>query len=122
MPSSGGRYDGLFAGAILQSPFLPTHPLVDELEWQFDNFARAVGCDASSDQMTCLRSKDTATLQAANAISPCPGRQERPRFYWTPTIDRALIHDYPYRMFEEGRFIQVPVMIGGNYSILISCS
>jgi len=110
----GGREEGLFVGAILESPFLPTHPPVAELEWQFDNFVRAVGCAASENQIVCLRSKDTATLQAANVANPYLGRDDTPRFHWTPTMDGDFISDYPYRLFERGKFMKVPVMVGGK--------
>jgi acetylcholinesterase len=117
MRNSGRHDDSLFNGAILESPFLPIHPPVSELEWQFDNYVHAAGCTDSIDHMEhmeCLWSKDTETLQIANRASPYPGRGASPRFYWTPIIDGDFIQDYPYRMFEIGRFIKLPVVIGGT--------
>jgi acetylcholinesterase len=112
----GGRDDGLFVGAISESLFFPAQPYVAELEWQFDRIVRHVGCDtyASGDVMSCLRSKDMATLQALNIAEAFPGRTAPPNplFYWTPCVDDDFIEDLPYLMFETGRFIKVPVMFG----------
>lgn len=102
-------------GGILESPFFPTQPKVADLEWQFGRFVNAAGCAGSLDELKCLRSKDTATLQAADVASPYPGRTIAPQFYWTPTTDGDLIQDYPSTMFEDGRFVNVPLMIGGMY-------
>ena len=55
-------------GAILESPFFPTQPKVADLEWQFGRFVNAAGCAGSLDELKCLRSKDTATLQAAGVV------------------------------------------------------
>lgn len=118
---SGGRDDNLFVGAILESPFFPTHPPVSELEWQFQDFVKATGCADSEDTMSALRSKPTAILQAANFPTPYPGRVTSPLFAWTPTIDGNLIQNYPYRMFEQGKFVKVPVLIGSVYLFKLPC-
>ncbi|KAG4433022.1 hypothetical protein IFR05_011505 [Cadophora sp. M221] len=112
LTANGGRDGGLMRGAILESPFFPTQPKVSDLEWQFDRFVNATGCAGSTDQLACLRSKDTATLQAANVPSPYPGRTVAATFPWTPTIDGDFIQDLPYKLFREGKFVKVPLMIG----------
>ena len=112
----GGRNDSLFAGGMAESVFFPQQPYLADLEWQFDRVAEVVGCSNETDQMSCLRGKDTATLQAANAASGFPGRVESasPLFYWTPCIDGDLIEDIPYSMFERGDFIKVPILFGND--------
>lgn len=117
---SGGRNDGLFAGAIGESVFFPTQPQVSELEWQFERFVNETNCAGSADELQCLRSQDTAVLQAANVASPYPGRASSPLFYWTPTIDGDFIQDYPYTLLEEGKFIRVPIIFGGSYTVISS--
>ncbi|KAM3074081.1 hypothetical protein ACMFMF_006105 [Clarireedia jacksonii] len=119
MTAYGGRDDGLFIGAMGESPFFPTQPRVSELEWQFDRYLNATGCSytygASADEaMGCLRSQSTATLQAANVASPYPGQAASPLFYFTPTIDGDFIRDYPYNLFDQGRFVDIPVMFGDD--------
>ncbi|KAF8250375.1 Esta [Wilcoxina mikolae CBS 423.85] len=108
----GGRNDGLFHGGIGTSIFFPIQPKVKDLEWQFDRFSIAAGCGNETDQLRCLRSKDTATLQAANQGSPYPGRSIRPLWYFTPTVDGDFLQDYPYRQFAQEKFIKVPTIWG----------
>ncbi|KAL2257623.1 hypothetical protein VTK26DRAFT_9383 [Humicola hyalothermophila] len=112
----GGRNDGLFVGAIAESVFLPAQPFVSELEYQFDRVISQTNCAtmAPDQQMACLRSKDVALLQTANHAQPFPGRSEPPvpLFYWTPCVDGDLLRDLPYRLFESGRFIRVPMLFG----------
>lgn len=66
--------------------------------------------------MKCLRGKDARELQAANFPSPFPGRTDvpLPLFYWTPCIDGQLLQDRPYKMFEDGKFIDVPIIFGND--------
>ena len=116
---SGGRYDDLFVGGIGESVFFPTQPLVSELEWQFERYVNDTGCGSSVDELACLRSKDTVTLQAANKPSPYPGQRGSPRFYWTPTIDGDFVQDYPYRLFEKGKFVKVPIIFGGMFHSIV---
>ncbi|KAI4861710.1 alpha/beta-hydrolase [Hypoxylon rubiginosum] len=113
--SSENENEKLFVGAVGESVFFPAQPFVADLEWQFDRALTATGCD-NDDPMACLRSKDTATLQAANVPSAFPGRPALPLplFYWTPCIDGDLLRDLPYLLFERGEFIDVPVIMGAT--------
>ncbi|KAI1482678.1 alpha/beta-hydrolase [Daldinia eschscholtzii] len=115
--SNGGRGENLFVGAIGESPFFPAQPTVADLEWQFDLVLSQTGCVDSPDPMSCLRSKDTATLQqSANIPSPFPGRPGPPTplplFFWTPCIDGSFLPDSPSVLFSKGYFIDVPVLMG----------
>lgn len=100
-----------------QSLFFPAQPYVRELEYQFERVVRQAGCDNDNDdQMACLRGKDTAVLQGANVAQPFPGRDDPPMplFYWAPCVDGEILTDVPYRLFEKGEFIRVPMVVGTN--------
>jgi len=43
---------------------------------------------------------------------PYPGRTQNSLFPFTPTIDGEFLIDFPYRLFEEGRFVKVPSIFG----------
>ena len=107
-----GAPTNLFAGGFGVSPFFPTQMRVSELEWQFDLFVSRAGCNGTSNPLQCLRGQSTTTLQTANVRMPYPGRTGDSLFPFTPAIDGNLIADFPYRMFEEGRFVKVPVIFG----------
>ncbi|CAH0046609.1 unnamed protein product [Clonostachys solani] len=108
----------LFAGAIMESTFMPTQPLASELEWQYDRFIKDVGCTegAAELQMQCWREKTTEELQKGNVATPFPGgpSQPLPVWPWTPCIDGDLIPDKPLDMYKRGEFIKVPMIIGNN--------
>ncbi|KAK3298999.1 Alpha/Beta hydrolase protein [Chaetomium fimeti] len=116
MVAYGGRNDNLFVGAMSQANFFPAQPFVEELEYQFDRVVSQTGCDKldPSQQIGCLRGKDVAVLQAANHAQAFPGRPgpPMPLFYWTPCVDGDFLRDLPYRLFERGQFINVPVVFG----------
>ncbi|OJJ50739.1 hypothetical protein ASPZODRAFT_55150 [Penicilliopsis zonata CBS 506.65] len=123
----GGRDDGLFVGAVAQSPFWPTQRTVAEMQFQYDRFVNDTGCaigekvkeDDDKKTLECLRGLDIATIQAANVPSPFPGARSTtssplPTWYFLPVIDGDLIPDDLYRLFDTGRFLSVPLMVGSD--------
>lgn len=110
----GGRNDHLFTGAIPESTFWPTQRTVQEMEFQFDRFVNETGCSGQQDPLSCLRSKDVATLQAANQLHPFPGRTGNPLWYFLPVIDGDLIPESMYKLYEQGRFVHVPLLVGDD--------
>ncbi|KAI1390218.1 alpha/beta-hydrolase [Hypoxylon trugodes] len=107
----------LFVGAVGESVFLPAHPRVADLEWQYDRVLSSTSCNSSTaeDSLSCLRSLSTETLQnTANIPSPFPNRAGLPLFYWTPTIDGTLLTDSPTTLFSRGAFTPVPMIMGST--------
>jgi len=117
MTAYGGAETKLFRGVFGISPFFPSHRQVSELEWQFDLFVSRAGCESARDPLECLRSKSSAALQDANLDMPFPTRTNNALFPYPPTIDGDFLQDYPYRMFEEGKFIKVPTVLGCVYRV-----
>ena len=112
----GGRDDKLFVGGIAESPFLPTHRTVSESEFQFNRFAKTLGCSDTHDPLACLRSLDTAKLQSADVVSPFPGGPNgvEPSWYFLPVVDGTFSPDYLYRLLEEGRVTKLPLIVGDD--------
>ncbi|KAK7908819.1 Alpha/Beta hydrolase protein [Apiospora marii] len=108
MFAHGGRDDGLFRAAILESGG-PTGAQVQPLSWYagaVENLTRAVGCwDSSStkDQLACLRSVDQDSLFAAH-----------PSVVWNPLLEGDFLTGYPSQLMREGRFVKVPIIAGAN--------
>ncbi|KAM5372988.1 hypothetical protein ACJZ2D_007199 [Fusarium nematophilum] len=119
----GGKDEGLFAAAIAESPFVPGQPKVDDLEYQFDRVVNGTGCLGSYDKMACLRGKSSAELQAQNIKAPFVGRTYRAYFYWAPCTDGDMFPDYPSNLYDNGDFVQVPILFGActnegsNYAV-----
>ncbi|GJJ13863.1 hypothetical protein Clacol_008120 [Clathrus columnatus] len=110
----GGAPTNLFHGAFGVSPFFPSQFRVSELEWQFNLFASRAGCGTSPDPLECLRSQNSTTLQLANAGMAFPGRTNDALFPFIPAIDGDILVDFPYRLFEENRFVKVPTVFGDD--------
>lgn len=110
----GGRNTDLFIGAVAESPFWPTQRTVAQMEFQYDRFVKDVSCDNSKDPLACLRSVDVQTIQKFNVDKPFPGSSSTPAplWYFLPVVDGDLIQSHLYNTFTEGRFAQVPLMVG----------
>lgn len=108
----GGRDDGLFHATIAESQSFAPMLTIDESQFAYDNLVSRTGCSTAMDTLACLRGLDIATLQRENIATPLPGAQEPPLFFYGPMVDGDLVPDYTYRMFEEGRFLEVPVIFG----------
>lgn len=85
---------------------------VSEAQYQYDALIERIGCQKSSDTLSCLRSTDIATLQNANINIPYSGHDIPPLYMYAPIIDGDLIVDYTHRMFEEGKYVRVPTVFG----------
>ena len=113
-----GEDKGLFVGAVPQSPFWPTQRNLSELEFQYDRFVSDTGCSNATNALSCLRSADLATIQAANVAQPFAEGSDNPLplWYWLPvtTGPGTLVPDNLYDSFEAGKFIKVPILIGDD--------
>ncbi|ORY61476.1 Alpha/Beta hydrolase protein [Pseudomassariella vexata] len=112
----GGRDDHLFIGAAPQSIFWPTQRTVREMEFQFDRFVNDTACSGEQDPISCLRSASLSIIMAASAVSPFPGASNTPLplWYWLPVVDGGLIPDLMYKLFQEGKFVKVPILVANT--------
>ncbi|KAJ9425033.1 Alpha/Beta hydrolase protein [Fusarium oxysporum] len=109
----GGKDEGLFAGAIAESTFMPGIPNPDDLQYQFDRVVNATDCADADDTLKCLRG--IKLLSTA--------RTYRSYFYWAPTTDGDMFPDLPSKLYEKGEFVKVPLLSGSctnegsNYAV-----
>ncbi|KAH2981805.1 hypothetical protein KXV25_002583 [Aspergillus fumigatus] len=105
----GGRNDGLFVGAIPESPWWAPQVTISESEILYNRLLQAVGCST----LACLRAVDASAIQKANLNAPDQGLISYPAGlgkFW-PVIDGDLVRDRLYASFEKGKFIRVPLMV-----------
>lgn len=110
----GGQDHKLFVGGAAESVSFSTTLTVDENQYLYDGFAVRAGC-AVTNSLSCLRSKTTAELQAANNNAQSfPGGANPPLYAWGPVIDGEFLRELPYVAFQKGKFVRVPIMMGDD--------
>lgn len=109
-----GQLGHLFHAAAAESQSFGTVLTVEESQFAYDNLSIRTDCADSHDSLACLRSLDVATLQRENFNIPYPGAKIPPLFMYGPTIDGELVPDYTDRLFQQGRFLKVPVIFGDD--------
>ncbi len=103
--SYGGRDDGLFQSAIMESGG-PIGTALEPLAYYaspVENFTRTVGCYTSSNQLQCLRELSSAQLFAAQTSQT-----------WNPLVDGDFLTAYPSTLMASSNFIHIPLITGAN--------
>ena len=108
----GGRDTDLFHAVIAESQSFPPIFTVSEAQFQYDALAERTGCSDATDSLQCLRDLDISDLQNNNIAIPFPGRNNTPNFLYNAILDGDLIPDYPYVLFQQGKFVKVPSVFG----------
>ncbi|RLN91093.1 hypothetical protein BBJ28_00023527 [Nothophytophthora sp. Chile5] len=110
----GGRDDGLFRGAIMQSgspvKYIPT-AYTNASTWDvyYNNITAAANCSSSSDTLNCLRQVPVAALSAILNSSVASAAS------WGPVVDGDYIQDTGPALLSQGKFVHVPIMHGANH-------
>lgn len=105
MFSYGGREDGLFRGAILESGGI-TGAQVHDLPYYavpYENLTRTAGCWTSPNQLSCLRSLPQADLYKAQQS-----------LTWNPLVDGTFLTGYPSQLIRDSQYQKIPLLIGAN--------
>ncbi|OCT52861.1 putative triacylglycerol lipase [Cladophialophora carrionii] len=110
----GGRDDRLFVAAAAESVSFATILNISESQYQYDNLVKLVGCAEEDNTLSCLRSKSATELQTFNRNIPYPGARNPPLYMWNPVVDGDMIRNYTRTSFNNGDFIQVPVIFGDD--------
>ncbi|OIW26744.1 alpha/beta-hydrolase [Coniochaeta ligniaria NRRL 30616] len=105
----------LFKGAIASSPYLvPQYTYNDTVPTRrYYNFASAAGCPSSGEVLSCLRSKNTSTLQAANyQVGQLAASG---MWYFLPVTDGAYIASLPSNQLLSSNPVNgLRLLVGNN--------
>lgn len=92
-------------------------PTAAESQLGMNAFTKALGCDAATDPLACLRGK-SATDIMANAQQPDPSSGSTTAAPWTfaPVVDGpgGFLPDQARTLFDEGKIAKVPYILGSN--------
>lgn len=116
----GGRDDGLFRGAAMESgnpvPYQSLNgsefyqPIYDNITANVPDATVAGGnatCADAVDSLACLRAARYADLNAAFNTS-------RVADAWFPVVDGDFVTEYPSRLLARDAFVHVPIISGAN--------
>ncbi|KAK1857124.1 carboxylesterase family protein [Colletotrichum chrysophilum] len=112
----GGRDDGLFRGAIMQSggmaekwPYNVKDP-VAYTEDLYRNITETTGCADKTSPLECLRSLPVESLSAALNVSNTPVFSGTGLGPWLTQVDGDFLQDGPTASLDKGHFVRVPIM------------
>ncbi|CAG9956589.1 unnamed protein product [Clonostachys rosea f. rosea IK726] len=108
----GGR--PLFRGAIMHSGSIQTREPVDGPSAQkvFDTVVAAANCSSETDKLECLRNADYDTFWQASMSVPSFLSNSSIALSYTPRQDGKILTDSTDVLAKQGRFAQVPMIIG----------
>lgn len=116
----GGRDDHLFRAAISESGAPSTYDRYQTpADWQpyYDAIVEAAGCSSAADSLRCLRGVPVNTLYGifnnasivpVHTLSGLAGPQ------FVQVIDGDFIQESATVQLQQGKFVKVPYLIGGN--------
>ncbi|KAI8235720.1 hypothetical protein K4K54_005429 [Colletotrichum sp. SAR 10_86] len=112
----GGRDDGLFRGAIMQSggmaekwPYNVKDP-VAYTEDLYRNITETTGCADKTSPLECLRNLPVESLSAALNVSNTPVFSGTGLGPWLTQVDGDFLQDGPTASLDKGHFVRVPIM------------
>lgn len=107
----GGRDDGLFRGAIMESGGSITAGPMNTTSYQgmYDEIVSKTGCGGVEDTLRCLRG---VPFEELNSVFN--GTGGNPAYGFSPVIDDDFITDYGSVSLDKGAFVKVPIIAGTN--------
>ncbi|KAK1625753.1 Alpha/Beta hydrolase protein [Colletotrichum phormii] len=112
----GGRDDGLFHGAIMQSggmaekwPYNVKDPAA-YTEDLYRNLTETTSCSDAVSPLECLRTLPVEAISAALNVSITPVFSGTGLGPWLTQVDGDFLQDGPTASLEKGHFVRVPIM------------
>jgi carboxylesterase type B len=107
----GGRDDGLFRAAIMQSGGSVMASPMNTTAYQgtYDEIVGKVACRAAEDTLQCLRDVPFETLNAL-----FNGTDGSPAYRFSPAVDHDLIRERGSNQLGKHEFVKVPIIAGTN--------
>jgi carboxylesterase type B len=108
----GGRDDGLFRAAILESGgMVSSRKYMTPAQWQpnYDNIAKATNCSSAADSLACLRTVPTQVLSDILNSSVTASAS------WGPQIDNDFVQASGTQQLLDGNFVKIPILVGRNH-------
>lgn len=107
----GGRDDGLFRGAIMESGGTVSYNPMNSTGYQdkYNELVAKVGCSDSTHTLQCLR--EVPFEQLNSVLNGTNGASD---YNFAPVVDGDLIKDWGSKQLDNGEFVKVPIISGTN--------
>ncbi|KAH9061818.1 alpha beta-hydrolase [Lactarius deliciosus] len=112
MLANGGKTEGLFRAAFMQSGS-PT-PVGDITNGQkyYDFLVARTNCSGSYDTLACLRAAPYEELKAAIDDTPSIFSYQSIALVWQPRADGVFLTDHPQKLVQQGKVARIPFVAG----------
>ncbi|KAH9170119.1 alpha beta-hydrolase [Lactarius sanguifluus] len=112
MLANGGKTEGLFRAAFMQSGS-PT-PVGDITNGQkyYDFLVARTNCSGSCDTLACLRAAPYEELKAAMDDTPSILSFQSVALVWQPRADGVFLTDHPQKLVQQGKVARIPFVAG----------
>ncbi|KAF8264081.1 alpha beta-hydrolase [Lactarius quietus] len=112
MLANGGKPEGLFRAAFMQSGS-PT-PVGDITNGQpyYDFLVETTNCSDSSDTLECLRTVPYEELIDAINLTPSLFSYQSLALAWQPYADGVFLTDHPQKLVQQGKVARIPFVSG----------
>ncbi|KAI8071515.1 Alpha/Beta hydrolase protein [Gongronella butleri] len=107
MTAYDGGLEGLFQRGVMESGFSTMfgYRKPELFQDSYDTLAKKAGCTNSQESLDCLRNVDLSTLLSAMNTTGIT---------FNPTLDGDVISQYPRDLLKQGKFMKIPILLGGN--------
>ncbi|KAF9441554.1 alpha/beta-hydrolase [Macrolepiota fuliginosa MF-IS2] len=112
MLAHDGNNSGLFRGVFSQSGApLPVGDITNGQD-HFDDLAEKAGCGGEADKLLCLRTVSLKDIRAAVDATDSFFSNKSLVLSWPPRADGEFLTDTPYKLIQDGKIAQVPLVAG----------
>ncbi|KAI0819594.1 carotenoid ester lipase precursor [Trametes gibbosa] len=115
MLANGGRTEGLFRGAWMESGSVFPGGDISKTQSTFDAIVSEVGCKSTmTDGLECLRSVPASDIVVAMNKAPTIFSFEALNLPWMPRVDGVFLTGNSMELTKQGKIANVPFVVGTN--------
>ncbi|KAI9454051.1 carotenoid ester lipase precursor [Lactarius psammicola] len=112
MLANGGKTEGLFRAAFMQSGSPTRTGDITDGQQYYDFLVERTNCTGSSDTLACLRAAPYEELKAAMNDTPSIFSYQSVKLVWRPRVDGFFLADTPQKLIRRGKVASIPFVSG----------
>ncbi|KAH8989912.1 carotenoid ester lipase precursor [Lactarius hatsudake] len=112
MLANGGKTEGLFRAAFMQSGSPTAVGDITNGQKYYDFLVARTNCSGSYDTLACLRAAPYEELKAAIDDTPSLFSYQSIALAWQPRADGVFLTDHPQKLVQQGKVARIPFVAG----------